>query len=195
MYSINRWIALGSAAALAVACRPPVEVRTIAAPDVELTSFHSFRMLPAPARRDRQPMTEGDDPMISNSIANRALQDQIVKAFQGRGYVRDDRHADIAVAFYATAHEKLDVSTWDYGYPFNPRWPGYPPPTTVTPYTEGTVVIDVVRSESRELLWRGEGKAELSDDAAENVRRLARVADGIVARFPRPAARVVANAR
>jgi hypothetical protein len=132
--------------------------------------------------------------MISNSIANRAIRQQIVKKFQERGYTLDERNADFGVAFYATARERMDVTTWDYGYPFYPRWPRYPGRMpTVTTYTEGSVVVDVVKSDTRELLWRGEAKAELSDDPAENVQQLAKAAAAIVDRFPQATARVIAS--
>jgi len=174
-------------------CRGGIAVRTMVAPDASLSRLHTFRILPGPARRDGRPMTGVDDPMISNSIANRAIREQIVKAFQARGYALDEGNPDFAVAFYATAREKLDVTLWDYGYPFHPRWRRYPAPVqTVTQYTEGSVVIDVVQAGTRELLWRGEGKAELSDDPAENVQQLAKAASAIVAHFPEATRRVVA---
>ena len=196
MSSHSRLVASFSIATLGLAlagCRRGIEVRTMAAPDAGLSSLHTFRMLPGPARRDGRPTTGADDPMITNSIANRALRERIVKAFQDRGYTLDERNADFGVAFYATAREKLDVSIWDYGYPFYPRWPRYPAPVpSLTQYTEGSVVIDVVRTGTSDLLWRGEGKAELSGNPGENVQQLAKAAAAIVARFPQAARRTVA---
>jgi hypothetical protein len=185
MCSTRRLVASTTLALITVACGRSIEVRTMAAPDAGLTALHTFRMLPGPARRDGRAVTGADDPMINNSIANRAIRAQIIKAFQDRGYAIDERNPDFGVAFYASAREKLDVTVWDYGYPVGPRWYRYPRPTqTVTPYTEGSVIVDVINPSTRELLWRGEGKARLSDDLSENVKRLAEAAKAIVARFP-----------
>jgi hypothetical protein len=193
MFSTFRVAAYASLALAAVACRSSIEVRTMAAPDVGFASLHTFQMLPGPARRDGLPATGVDDPMISNSIANRAIRDQIVKAFEGRGYTAVERNPDFAVAFYATAREKLDVGVWDYGYPFYPGWPRYPRPMErVTQYTEGSVIVDVIKPVTRELLWRGEGKAELSDDPNENVKQLSKAANAIIGKFPRATNPVVA---
>ena len=165
--------------------RGGIEVRTMEAPDAGLSRLRAFRMLPGPTRRDGRPTTGTDDPMIRNSIANRAIREEIVRAFQDRGYWLDEVNAEFAVAFYATAHATLDVSVWDYGYPFDPRWPHYAAPAqTVTQYGQGSVVIDVVRADTRDLLWRGEGKAELSVNPADNVRQIAKAASAIVAKFP-----------
>lgn len=193
MFSTIRLAAYASLALAAVACRSSIEVRTMAAPDAGLSKLHTFQMLPGPARRDGQAATGVDDPMISNSIANRAIRQQIVKAFEGRGYTRVERNADFAVAFYATAREKLDVSAWDYGYPFYPGWPRYPRPVErVATYTEGSVIVDVIKPVTRDLLWRGEGRAELSDDPSENVAQLGKAANAIIAKFPHATNPVVA---
>ena len=165
----------------------------MAAPDAGLSSLHTFRMLPGPARRDGRAVTGADDPMISNSIANRAIRERIRKSFEDAGYTLDERSPDFAVAFYASAREKLDVNRWDYGYPFTPGWPRYPRQgPVVTQYTEGSVIIDVVKPVGRELLWRGQGTATLSDDPSENVQQLTKAAEAIVSKFPRATSRVVA---
>ena len=193
MQSPSRLVSIAALAVLAAACGSSIDVRTMAAPDAGLSNLRTFRMLPGPARRDGRVATGVDDPMISNSIANREIRERIVKAFQDRGYVLDEQRADFGVAFYASARERLDVNVWDYGYPFWPRWPRYPgPQQTVTQYTEGSVIIDVVKPVAQELLWRGEGRAELSGDPGDNVRQLAKAAEAIVAQFPKATSRVVA---
>ncbi|HET9424718.1 MAG TPA: DUF4136 domain-containing protein [Gemmatimonadaceae bacterium] len=176
------------------ACNRGIEVRTMSGPDARFDDLRAFRVLPGPSRRDGLTPAGTDDPMISNSIANRALRDRITTTLQERGYRLDERDPDFGVAFYATVKEKLDVTTWDYGYPASPRWPRYPSPMLVQ-YTEGTVVIDMVRLEPRELLWRGEGKAELSDDPVRNIQQLADAAAAIIGKFPEAPRRIVAQAR
>lgn len=196
MSSQRRFIAFVAGLALVAAgtaCQRGIEVQTIAAPDAGFGALHTFQMLPGPARRDGRTTTGADDPMISNSIANRAIRERIVKTLQDRGYALDERRPDFGVAFYASAREKMDITVWDYGYPFYPRWPRYPGLGPVaTTYTEGSVVVDVVRTDTHELLWRGVGKAELSNDPAENVQQLAKAASAIVERFSPATARVIA---
>ena len=194
MRKISKLSALAAVVVGGAGCGRSIEVQTMATPEAGLTALHSFRMLPGPARRDGRNVSGEDDPMISNSIANRTLRDRIAKAFIDRGYTIDERNADFGVAFYATAREKLDLTTWDYGYPFYPRWGRYGPPAqTVVQYTEGSVIIDVVTSGTNKLLWRGVGKAELVDGPDRNLEQLAKAAEAIVARFPHGTPRVVAT--
>ena len=181
-----------SAVLLALAtggCGSRIVVNTMVAPEANFTTQHTFRVLDAPVRRDGRPTTGADDPMVNNSIANRALRERITKAFTARGYLLVEREPDLAIAFYASAHETLDVSVWDYGFPVRSRWPRPVYQQTVTEVTEGSVVVDVIDPRTQELLWRGEGKARLSDDPAENVKELARAAEEVVKRFPAAARR------
>ncbi len=145
------------AAILALAACASVDVRTVTSPD-------------AP-ERPPQFAPSANDPMLVNSISNRALRADLVKGFEGRGYALAD-NPDFAVAYYASTTQKLDVTYWDYGYPFYPRWwggwgPGWGPyDSTVTQYTQGTVIVDVINPKTKELLWRGSGVATVSDDEA-----------------------------
>lgn len=184
---MNRTSLNGAALALALAvggCASAIDVRTMVAPEADFTTQRTFRVLDAPVRRDGRPTTGADDPMVNNSIANRALRERITNAFVARGYSLVETDPDLAVAFYASAKEELDVSVWDYGYPIRSRWPRPAYQQTITEVTEGSVVVDVIDPRTQELLWRAEGKVRLSDDPAENVKELAKAAEQVVKKFP-----------
>lgn len=197
MRIVSRLFPLSLALLAAVAgCHGGVDIRTMSAPEPGLNTLHTFRILPAPRRRDLGIVEGDDDPMMNNSIARSMLRERLIAAFQSRGYVLDSLRADFGVAFYTTSRERVDPSVWDYGYPFYPDWPHYPP-SILYPnhHVEGTVVVDVVKLEPRRHVWRGEGVAELTNDANDNVQQLARAAAMIVARFPMAVSPVVAAQR
>lgn len=173
-----------TALVLAAGCSRGIQVQTMAAPEAAFSGMHAFTMLVPAPRQPGAPVEPADDPMINNSIANRALRAEIARAFTDLGYTETTRNADFQVAFYASAQERLDVSLWDYGYPFLPGWVR-PLPPALTTYTEGTVIIDVLRPRDRMLLWRGHAHTELTDNPAKNVDRLGAVARAIIGKFPR----------
>jgi hypothetical protein len=74
MRSTCQLVAYATLALATVGCGRSIEVRTMVAPDAGLSTLHTFRMLPGPARRDGHAATGADDPMINNSIANRAIR-------------------------------------------------------------------------------------------------------------------------
>jgi Domain of unknown function (DUF4136) len=96
----------------------------------------------------------------------------------------------LLVAFYASARDKLDIDSWNYGY----TWRGWPRERVdVREYTQGTVIIDVVDPGSRTLLWRGQGVAQVSDDPDDYIEQLEKVVNQTVRRFPEATAATVSG--
>ncbi len=82
------------------------------------------------------------------------------------------------------------MSLWDYGYPG--RWGGWRggPTYIARPYTEGTIIIDVVDARTKALLWRGRGRSATSDDPMEFQKSIRHAVLAIVKKFPAGANRV-----
>src|SRR5437016_10454615 len=111
------------AAILAVAACASVDVRTATSPDANLSALRTFSIMQH--ANPQSPSTQStNDPMLVNSISNRALRADLVKGFENRGYALSDS-PDFTVAYYASTKDKLDVTYWDYGYPYYPGWWGW----------------------------------------------------------------------
>lgn len=183
--SSHRRLAI-SALALAVlaitACGNGVQVRTLVGPDANFSGRRTFHLMRAPTRRGNAKLAN-DDPMLVNSITYRRVHAAIRSALEKRGYEYADSGASMEVAYYATAERKLNIQNWDYGY----GWRRFPRQrTVVNEYEQGTVIVDVVDPGSRELLWRGQGKAVVSTDPEEYATQLEKAVDAIIAKFPAP---------
>jgi len=175
-------------AVVLAACGGNVQVRTQAAPDADFSGRSTFRFLPVPRPTNGVTLSDGD-PMIENSITNRALRDQIRQDLEARGYrPANGESADFDVAVYASSSQALDIRTYDYGYTWR-RWPREY--TEVTPYERGTVIVDMVDPKSHELLWRGQGVAAVSTDPNKFAGEATKEVDAILKKFP--AARRLSN--
>lgn len=194
----------------ALACSQGVQVRTSVAPDASLTGLRTFAVLTAPERAANAPTLSQDDPMLSNSITNQQLQSDLVQGFQSKGYTLSTSNPDFQVAYYAGTKEKLDTTYWNpgpgwrYGYRgfgfrrnrFASAWPfyggygyGYPYANMqVQDYTQGTVIVDVIDPQNMELIWRGQGVANVSDDPAKYSKELAASVSAILKKFPQAGA-------
>jgi Domain of unknown function (DUF4136) len=178
--------------AAATACNP-VTVRTTTAPDAHLANLRTFTIA-TPRAKKANAVSDSNDPMLANSISNQALRQDLAADFQSKGYTLTTASPSFAVAYYASAQQKLDVTDWDYGYSYwgyHRFWHGYGYPyETIQQYTEGTVVVDVIDPATKELLWRGQGKAAVSKDPAAYTAELAKTVRAIVAKFPAAGAEV-----
>ena len=189
----------GGALVMSAACASTLHVDTLAVPNAGFASFTTFRVLRTPPPRDGRPRSDTYDPMVNNSIANRALRETVTQGFTARGYTVNELAPDFEVAVYATAHDKLDVTMWNYGYPFWPgsrwNWDSRQFMVEHTEYTEGTVIVDVIRPHDRELLWRGSASSRMWQDPPTDVKELQKVAAGIIKKFPHAVQQRVAFAR
>jgi len=78
------------------ACAPAISVRTALTPDVSLHGLRTFRVQPTPKPKIAGAVSSTNDPMLVNSISNRALRNDLVQEFAGLGYVASDSTPDSA---------------------------------------------------------------------------------------------------
>ena len=86
------------------------------------------------------------------------------------------------------SHTKKDLNTfysgtgWGYGG-WGPGGMGTST-TTVNEYKEGTLVLDMYDSNSRQLLWRGTATDTLSDKPEKNEKKLNKAVEKMFDKFP-----------
>jgi hypothetical protein len=118
------------------------------------------------------------DPLANNEIWANDVKAAIRKDLVERGYSEaTNGHADFYVAFYVGLQDRYDVNTIGYGLPvFHRRgWWGWPGGYDVwaMPYTQSTLIVDVIDAKTNQLVWRGydtdalnSGKPEKTLDSA-----------------------------
>src|SRR5437868_7891589 len=95
----RRYRAASAAILLASTACASVDVRTATSPDANFAALHTFNVKPNPKPRS-QAGQAANDPMLVNSISNRALRGDLFKGFEDRGYAVSDT-PDFVVAYYA----------------------------------------------------------------------------------------------
>src|SRR5258706_2494614 len=192
---IARLVPIAAVVGLA-ACASAVQVRTALSPDASLSGLRTFRVQPTPKPSIASAQSTSD-PMLVNSISNRALRSDLQQGFEKLGYAINNSTPDFCVAYYASTNQQLDITTYDYGYSFRPRWwRGWGPrygtmyEPMVTQYTQGTVIVDVFDPKNKELLWRGQGGGAVSDNQNQYVQGLQAAVAAILAEFSPPAAQI-----
>jgi hypothetical protein len=199
-----------AAAAVAItACSPGIKVRSTVAPDANFSALSTFSVLTPPVRRADAPKLPASDPMLVNSITNQQLRQDLSQAFESRGYTATTKDsATFLVAYYAGTKQKFDTTywgpTWDPAWRYSYRggfrrwaWPWYggasPAYAQVNEYTQGQVIVDVTDPKTHELLWRGQGVAQVSDDPAQYSAELQHAVTAIIKKFPQSTTAPVAS--
>jgi hypothetical protein len=94
----------------------------------------------------------GDPRLDNNPFFNDYLQGAIEKKMAAKGYDRAlAGGADLLIHYHASVNQKIDVYGVDhqYGYCYNNCEPQY------SDYEEGTLVIDLVDTNTNKVVWRG----------------------------------------
>lgn len=131
---------------------------------------------------------------------NPIMADRIVAEVDGQLYAKGWRkaaegEADAAVAAHVTAQEKERIDTmynnmgpggW---YPYGAYgWVGAGMSTsTVTYYTVGTLIVDILDAKSKKAVWHGTAEGTVTNDAADMQKKIGEAARQMFQNFP-PAA-------
>jgi len=117
------------------------------------------------------------DPLL---IKKAAREISAVLTDAGFQKTESPKQADFLVAFYATARNKAQISppTYHIGR-YGRRWvrPGH-----VYHYKQGTLIIDIVDRQKKELVWRGVGSGVL--DKSDPKKNLLEAVEKVLAEFP-----------
>ena len=162
--------------------RAKVDVDPVIQP--RMSGWKTWAWFPAPG---------GSDTRGSAVIADLVMRD-VEAALVARGYQRVDGSPDALVGWHAALDGPLDVNEVSgyYGYTYGRWYPGggvnYSPRYQLE-YPEGTILIDLVNSRSRELAWRGRALVEPKKlrRAVDRERLVAEAVQVIIGQFrPQP---------
>lgn len=153
--------------------------------DADFSTLRTFAWfeLAEPARRPPPPAPANTlvSDRIRRSVTNELTAKGLSPAAVGE--------ADLLVTFHVALRERLAVHHGGWGFPYGGRFwgPGFGwggGPTTVRSFTEGSVVVDVLDADRRQLVWRGiaEGALRRPNPTDEDI---AKVVNRLMASFPR----------
>jgi hypothetical protein len=127
------------------------------------------------------------DPLANNDIWANDVRDAIRTDLRGHGVVEaTDGRPDFFVAFYVGLQERYDINSVGYGLPVfghSGRWWGWPRgyDAWAVPYTESTVIVDVIDAHTNQLVWRGYDMITLN--MGEPEKTLTKAVDNVLSRF------------
>ena len=99
------------------------------------------------------------------------------------GYQKTTEDADFLVNVHGATQQQTDVTSYGYGYG---RWGGGAGGVDVDTYTEGTLILDFVDGQSKEMFWRGTANAivDPGQSAEKQEAKFASIAQQMLAEFP-----------
>src|SRR5262249_8495905 len=160
-----------------------VSVTTDHDPSAPFASYRSYALEPA---AKVPPLAPSED-----SALRTTLRDEL--AVRGIREVALNEKPDLAVVPHISLQQRYSVqqyTQWGYAPGMWPYWGGFyggwggMPVTTVTSYTEGTLILDFVDTSTQRLVFRGTGRGNTSRETESNAATIPEAVTRIVAGSP-----------
>ncbi|MEG9327006.1 protein of unknown function [Salinimicrobium catena] len=122
---------------------------------------------------------------ISDLDKKRILR-AIEAELQQKGLTKSD-NPDMLVSIFTKTRENINIYNNNYAYGYGWGWhpwywgSGY---NTVSSTTEGTLYIDLIDADKKELVWQGMGTAALAREVDRKQERINEIVEEILEKYP-----------
>jgi hypothetical protein len=158
-----RGLAIAGLVTLLAACASRPQIRTQSAPALDLQKYQTFGFVEHP----------DTDKSGYTTLTTRYLKDAVAREMQARGYTRSEQ-PDLLVNFSVGSKDKVEGSSWpDIGVGWGRwsrgwGWGGSFGGRDIRTVTEGSLTIDVVDQQRKELIWSGTAKGRVTSKTENN---------------------------
>jgi hypothetical protein len=123
------------------------------------------------------PKETGTDRGGYSTLVTSYLKSAMSSQMEARGYKYSEDHPDLLVNFYMNTRERTEIRPdarasvgygyYGYRYGLYNAWPMYDEDRTVT-YKVGTLNLDIVDAEKKQLVWEGVAEGRVNEDELQN---------------------------
>jgi hypothetical protein len=123
------------------------------------------------------PKETGTDRGGYSTLITSYLKSAVSAQMEARGYKYSEEHPDLLVNFFMNTRERTELRPgpraslgygyYGYRYGLYSAWPLYDYDRTVT-YKVGTLNVDIVDAEKKQLIWEGVAEGRVTEQELEN---------------------------
>ena len=131
---------------------------------------------------------EPENTRVTNSLVMSRIHDAVDNQLESKGYQKAPSNPDFFVAYHASVDEKTQIHSIPY-YGGGVGVYGFGAAHTnvyQTRYEEGTLIIDILNSERKKLIWRGiaKGTVDRQDHPEAKTKRINDAVKKVLDQFP-----------
>ena len=133
---------------------------------------------------------KGIDKAEISDLDKRRILKAVEAELMAKGFTKSE-NPDVLVNIFTKSRRKVDINNNNFGYGngYYGWYPWYYGPnygTTISEYTEGTLFIDLIDANKKELAWQGIGSGGLSTsgNVAKKEARIKEFVAQIMAQYP-----------
>lgn len=101
-----------------------------------------------------------------------------------KGMVKSEE-PQIIIGIYTKENQRIDIYQGYYGWGWYPYYYPFGPASSISKSTEGTLFIDILDAQSKNLIWQGIGYADLiTGDMEKKEKRIQEIVAKILEAYP-----------
>lgn len=170
-----------------------MEINTDFDPKADFRKLKTYAWIDEPRKPTGDPRID-DNPFLESRVHAAVDRELSAKGFM----LKNSGTPDFLVAYHVSLDQKRSVQHLNDYYGYGPGWgytyPGTRPPgyyrgsssSYVYTYDEGTLILDIVNPEGRQLMWRGAARDEVkfSNTPSKEGTQLNEAVNRLLERFP-----------
>ena len=129
----------------------------------------------------------GIDKAEISDLDKRRILRAIEQEMAAKGFTKSDSEPDLLVSIFTKTRENVNIYQNNmygyYGWGWNPWYWGMGP-NTLSTTSEGTLYIDLIDAEGKELVWQGMGTAALAKEVNKKQERINEIVKKILEKYP-----------
>ncbi len=135
----------------------------------------------------------GIDKAEISDLDKRRILRAIESELMAKGFTKSE-NPDMLVSIFTKSNQRVNVynNAWGmggwggygYGWGWNPYWGGAGYGTSVSTSTEGTLYIDIIDAEKKELVWQGMGTGYLTQGREKKEALIKEFASKVMEKYP-----------
>jgi hypothetical protein len=128
-------------------CAPQISVYNDTDPDYDLWTYKTFDW------SEKTNIEENKNPLYYNELNDKRIKSAVASEMKHKGYQMTDSQPELIIHYHIVVQDQMALVTEPYGYSYTPYW--IRSRTNVYPYKEGSLIIDIMDANSKNLIWRG----------------------------------------
>ena len=181
-------VLIGVSALAALATAQKIKVESQFDQKADFAAIRTYSWLPSPPIKRETAPDAVTDPGLSHEVLGPHIQKAVDRELAARGLKRiDSSEPDVQVVYYASLN--IGMATADIGsyYMYTTGWALPPVPQStinLEVFERGTIVIDMIRRNSKTAIWRGTVGTNVNSENGLD-KRVARIDDAMARVFER----------
>jgi hypothetical protein len=158
-------------------CSPQIKVYSDMDPDYDLWTYKSFDW------GQKVNIEAGNNPLRYNELNDKRIKAAVIEQLQSRGFILREQDPDLILHYHIIINDKTAVTTEPFGYRYGSYW--MRSGVNMYYYREGTLIIDLMERNTKNLVWRGWAVANVDEIDPEEVDEVIKLAvEKIFRKFP-----------